>query len=153
MPYFTLRTCATLALAGAGLVTAVAPAIAATPATVCIALPRAQLGQGNSSPVDVSEPVRTTLGTYMAGPAVTLVRLDARIALQIDAEAAQKRCQYELQSSVAQKKGGGGGGFLKGLAPLAGALPMLGGMGGMGGNMGAAGAMVAQTAIFKIANY
>ena len=39
---------------------------------VCIALPKAQLGQGNNSPVDVSEPVRTMLGQYMAGPSPLL---------------------------------------------------------------------------------
>ena len=144
MSYRTYRACVTLAFLICGVTTAVQTAIAAVPTTVCIALPKAQLGQGNNSPVDVSEPVRTTLGTYMAGPAVQLVRLDARIAMQIDAEAAQKNCKYVLQSSVTQKKGGGGMGLLKALAPLAGALPMMGGMGGMG-NMGAAGAMVAQT--------
>ena len=115
----------------------VAPAHAeGTPATVCIALPQAQLGQGNNSPTDVSEPVRTALGTFMAGPAVQLVRLEARIPVQIDAEAAQKGCAYVLRSSLSQKKGGGS--FLKKMAPLAGALPMLGGVSGSMGSMMAA---------------
>ena len=109
---------------------------ATTPATICIALPQAQLGQGNNSPTDVSEPVRTTLGTYMAGPAGQRVRLDARIAVQIDAEATQKGCGYVLRSSVTQKKGGGS--FLKKMAPLAGALPMLGGVSGSMGSVMAA---------------
>jgi hypothetical protein len=108
----------------------------ATPATICIALPQAQLGQGNNSPTDVSEPVRTALGTFMAGPAVQLVRLDARIPVQIDAEATQKGCGYVLRSAVSQKKGGGS--FLKKMAPLAGALPMLGGVSGSMGSMMAA---------------
>jgi hypothetical protein len=106
------------------------------PATICIALPQAQLGQGNNSPTDVSEPVRTALGTFMAGPAVQLVRLDARIPVQIDAEATQKGCGYVLRSAVTQKKGGGS--FLKKMAPLAGALPMLGGVSGSMGSMVAA---------------
>jgi hypothetical protein len=109
---------------------------APTPATICIALPQAQLGQGNNSPTDVSEPVRTALGTFMAGPAVELVRLDARIPVQIDAEATQKGCGYVLRSAVTQKKGGGS--FLKKMAPLAGALPMLGGVSGSMGSMVAA---------------
>lgn len=123
----------------------VTPPAGAAKAVVCITLPAAQLGQGNNSPTDVSEPVRTTLGTYMAGPAVDLVRLTARIPVQIQAEAAEKSCGYVLQSSVTHKKGGGG--FLKNLAPLAGALPMLGGMGGMGGDMAGsmAGSMMAST--------
>lgn len=104
-----------------------APAKAATP-TVCIALPKAQLGQGNNAAVDVSEPVRTTLGQYLAGPSIQLVSLDARIPIQIDAEAAEKNCGYILQTSVVQKKKPGS--IFKKLAPLAGALPMLGGAGG-----------------------
>ena len=80
----------------------------AAPPVVCIALPKAQLGQGNNSPVDVSEPVRTMLGQYMAGPSVQLVRLDARIAMQIEAEATEKGCDYILQTSLVQKKKGTG---------------------------------------------
>ncbi len=106
---------------------AAASAKAATP-TVCIALPKAQLGQGNNAEVDVSEPVRTTLGQYMAGPSIQLVRLDARIQIQIVAEAVEKNCSYILQTSVVQKKKGTS--MFKKLAPLATALPMLGGMGG-----------------------
>jgi len=114
----------------------------ATP-VVCIALPKAQLGQGNNSAVDVSEPVRTTLGQYMAGPSVQLVRLDARIPIQIDAEAAEKSCGYVLQTSVVQKKKGGS--LFKKLAPFASALPMLGGVGGNMGGMVAS--QVASSAI------
>lgn len=106
---------------------------------VCIALPKAQLGQGNNAAVDVSEPVRTTLGQYMAGPSVQLVRLDARIPIQIDAEAAEKNCGYVLQTSVVQKKKGGS--LFKKMAPFASVLPM---MGGVGGNMG--GMVVSQVA-------
>ena len=107
-------------------------------ATLCIPLPKAQLGQGNNAPKDVSEPVRAALSAYMAGPVLKMVPLDARIPVQIDAEAAQKKCQFVLQSSVAQKKGGGAGRMFKKMAPIAGALPMLGGMGGsMGGAMAA----------------
>jgi hypothetical protein len=100
--------------------------------TICIALPKAQLGQGNNAAVDVSEPVRTTLGQYMTGPGIQLVRLDARIPIQIDAEAAEKNCSYVLQTSVVQTKKAAS--LFKKLAPLASALPMLG---GAGGNMGA----------------
>jgi hypothetical protein len=108
----------------------IAPSKAAIP-VVCLTLPKAQLGQGNNAAVDVSEPVRTTLGQYMAGPSIQLVRLDARIPIQIEAEAAEKNCGYILQTSVAQKKKGGS--IFKKLAPFAGALPM---MGGASGNMG-----------------
>jgi hypothetical protein len=120
----------------------VALAKTATP-VVCIALPKAQLGQGNNAAVDVSEPVRTTLGQYMAGPSVQLVRLDARIPIQIDAEAAEKNCGYVLQTTVVQKKKGGS--IFKKLAPFASALPMLGGAGG--GMNGMMATQVASSAI------
>lgn len=110
---------------------------------VCIALPRAQLGQGNNSQIDVSEPVRTALGQYMAGPSVQLVRLDARIAMQIEAEAAEKNCSYVLETTLTQKKKSAAGSVFRKLAPLAGALPMLG---GMSGSMGSMGGMVAAQA-------
>jgi hypothetical protein len=120
----------------------VSPAAAAVP-VVCIALPKAQLGQGNNSAVDVSEPVRTALGQYMAGPTVQLVKIDARIQIQIVAEAVEKNCSYVLQTSVVQKKKPGS--MFKKLAPLASALPMLGGASGNMGGMVAAQA-VATTA-------
>lgn len=118
----------------ATLLLALSSAASANPTspTICIAPPKAQLGQGNDSAVDVSEPVRTTLGQYMVGPSIQLVRLDSRIQIQIVAEAVEKRCSYILQTSVVQKKKPAS--MFKKLAPLAGALPMLG---GMGGNMNA----------------
>jgi hypothetical protein len=131
-----------LAVALIASLTNVAFAKSATP-VVCIALPKAQLGQGNNAAVDVSEPVRTTLGQYMAGPSVQLVRLDARIPIQIDAEAAEKKCGYILQTSVVQKKKGGS--LFKKLAPFASALPMLGGAGG--GMNGMMATQVASSAI------
>jgi hypothetical protein len=123
-------------LLAALLFTALHSASHAAVPVICIGLPKAQLGQGNNSAVDVSEPVRTTLGLYMAGPTIQLVNLDARIPVQIDAEAAEKNCGFILQTSVVQKKKGTG--LFKKLAPLASALPMLGGAGGdMGGMMAA----------------
>jgi hypothetical protein len=122
----------------------------ATP-VVCIALPKAQLGQGNNSPVDVSEPVRTMLGQYMAGPSVQLVRLDARIPIQIEAEAVEKSCSYVLQMSLVQTKKAAGGGIFRKLAPFASALPMIGAASGMGG-MGSMGGMVAAQAVSSAAS-
>jgi hypothetical protein len=136
MKHLALAVMMFAGLAGAAL------AKTATP-VVCIALPKAQLGQGNNAAVDVSEPVRTTLGQFMAGPSIQLVRLEARVPIQIDAEAAEKNCGFILQSSVVQKKKGGS--IFKKLAPFASALPMLG---GAGGNMnGMVASQVASSAI------
>jgi hypothetical protein len=113
---------------------------------ICLVLPKAQLGQGTSG-ADVAEPVRATLTAYLGGPATELIPLNARIPIQIDAEAQEVGCEYVLYSSVTQKKGGGFGKMLSAAAPLAGMAGMAG-MGGMGGNYGAmmAGQAVAQAA-------
>jgi hypothetical protein len=133
-----LRTAASL-IAAFSLVTSVS---AADKLLVGVALPRAQLGQGNGASADVAEPVRQALLAYLKGPAIEVVALDARIPLQINAEAQEKGCAYVLYTDVTQARKGGGFGMLKKLAPMAAAVPMLGG-GGMSGQMAAG--MAAQT--------
>lgn len=117
--------------------------LAAGKLKVGVALPRAQLGQGNGEAADVAEPVRQALLSYLKGPALEVVALESRIPLQISAEAREKGCDFVLFTDVTQTKKGGGFGMLKKLAPLAAAAPMLGGTGSMGGQMAAS--MAAQT--------
>ncbi len=126
--------CSNVALIAAAFFAIPAMAAADVP-TVCIAMPKAQLGQGNNSTTDVSAPVRQSLTQYLAGPSVQLMQLDARVPIQIEAEAVEKNCNYVLQTSVTQKKKVSAGKFLKAFGPLASALPMLGGMGGSMGGM------------------
>lgn len=126
-----------VALAGLVALGCASLAGATTPVTLCLSPPKAQLGQGNDTMKDVSEPVRVSLGKFMAGPAVQLVRLDSHIPVQIESEATEKGCTYVLQTSVEQKKGGSMGGFLKALGPLASALPMMAGGGDFAGQMAA----------------
>lgn len=132
------------ALLGLGLMNA---AFAEGKLTVGVALPRAQLGQGNGASSDVAEPVRQALMSYLKGPVIEVIALEARIPQQIAAEAGEKGCAFVLYTDVAQVPKGGGMKMFKKLAPLAGALPLLGG-GGMGdiGTQMAAQA-VAQTAM------
>ncbi|HUQ09233.1 MAG TPA: hypothetical protein VM146_02880 [Steroidobacteraceae bacterium] len=118
-------------------------AMAAAKLKVGVALPRAQLGQGNGEAADVAEPVRQALLSYLKGPAIEVVTLEARIPLQINAEAKEKGCDFVLYTDVTQAKKGGGFGMLRKLAPLAAAAPMLGGGGGMSGQMAAS--MAAQS--------
>jgi hypothetical protein len=118
-------------------------AIAAQKMKVGVALPRAQLGQGNGEAADVAEPVRQALLSYLKGPAIEVVALEARIPLQINAEAKEKGCDFVLYTDVTQTKKGGGLGFLKKLAPMAAAVPMMGGLGNAGGQMAAS--MAAQS--------
>ena len=119
----------------------VAPiASAADKLIIGVALPRAQLGQGNGANADVAEPVRQALISYLKGPVIEVVALEARIPMQINAEAQEKDCAFVLYTDVTQKPKGGGLALLKKLAPVASALPMLGGAGNMGAQMAASAA-------------
>ncbi|MGC4028501.1 MAG: hypothetical protein QM696_06495 [Steroidobacteraceae bacterium] len=121
------------------------------PIRIGIVLPEAQLGQGNSGQ-DVAEPVRQLLMSYLAGPRLELIPLQARIAAQVEAEAQQQNCAYLLYTRVAQKKAGKGfGSALKMLGPAASMLPGLGGMAGMGGMMAGMAGQVAATAAMQSA--
>ena len=140
----TLKLVVVAALLGLALTSA---ARAESKLTVGVALPRAQLGQPNGASADVAEPVRQALMSYLKGPVIQVIALEARIPQQIAAEAGEKGCAFVLYTDIAQVPKGGGMSMFKKLAPLAGAVPLLGG-GGMG-NVGAqmAAQAVAQTAM------
>ena len=80
----SLGRLAVLGLAGL-LLHPLAAAEAAAAVRIGIVLPKAQLGQGN--PGRTSRTVRQLIMSYMAGPVLELVALEARIPAQIDAEA------------------------------------------------------------------
>ncbi|MBZ5501446.1 MAG: hypothetical protein LAN59_04275 [Acidobacteriia bacterium] len=114
-----------------------------------VASPDAQVGQGNNAGADYSTPIRNAVVALMSGPAIEIAALDSRIAIQVQAEAQQKQCDYVLYSSVALKhsSGGGFGKFMKMAGPLASVAPMAGGMGGaMGGAVAAQAAGAAASA-------
>jgi hypothetical protein len=122
-----------------GLVSATAVP-AADKLVVGVALPRAQLGQGNGASADVAEPVRQALISYLKGPVIDVIAIESRIPLQINAEAQEKNCAFVLFTDVTQKPKGGGLGMLKKLAPVAAALPLAGMGGGAGAQMAASAA-------------
>jgi len=113
-----------------------------------VASPEAQGGQGNNAGADYSTPIRNAAVALMSGPAVEIAALDSRIALQLQAEAQQKQCDYILYSSVAVKhnSGGGFGRFMKMAAPVASMGPMAGMGRGMGGAVAAQAAGAAASA-------
>jgi hypothetical protein len=113
-----------------------------------VASPEAQVGQGNNTGADYSTPIRNAVVALMSGPAVEIAALDSRIAMQLQAEAQQKQCDYILYSSVAVKhsSGGGFGKFMKMAAPMASMVPMAGMAGGMGGAVAAQAAGAAASA-------
>ena len=89
-------------------------------AKICVAAPKTNLQPAETAP----ESLRNSLVKYLSGPAAEIVVLEAMVAVQQQAEAAEKGCGYYLTASMMQKKKGGGqgiGGFLKtgaGAAPL-----------------------------------
>jgi hypothetical protein len=109
-----------------------------------VVTPDAQVGQGTNAGQDYGTPIRNALIQLMSGPAVEIAALDARIPIQLQAEAQQKECDYILYSSVVVKKPqkGGFGNFMKMAAPVASMAPMMGG--GMTGAM--AGSVASQAA-------
>jgi hypothetical protein len=120
---------------------------------VGIAPPEAQLGQGNNAGADYSTPIRNAIVALMNGPAVEIAALDSRIAMQLQAEAQQKQCDYVLFSSVAVKhsSGGGFGKFMKMGSTAASMTPMGAMAHGMGGAMAATAASAAASAAAQAA--
>jgi hypothetical protein len=113
-----------------------------------VAPPDAQVGQGNNAGADYSTPIRNSIVLFMNGPAVEIAALDSHIAMQLQAEAQQKQCDYILFSSVAVKhsSAGGFGKFMKMAGPLASMTPMAGMAGGMSGAVAASAASAAASA-------
>jgi hypothetical protein len=131
-----------IALSAFGMATLGSGVAAAQDATAAVRIgivtPKAQLGQSNAGQ-DVADPVRLLIMSYMAGPALELVPLQARIPAQIEAEARAAGVTHVLYTSVEQKKGRGGmGGFMNKMGPMAGMLPGVGALGGATGGMAAA---------------
>jgi len=78
------------------------------PATcIAIALPAVQGVQGSA--VDVGNAVRELFTSYLAGPAIQVDALDARLASQAPEEARQKGCAYLLTATLTRKRSSGGG--------------------------------------------
>jgi hypothetical protein len=107
-----------------------------------VAPPDAQVGQGNNAGTDYSTPIRNAEIALMSGPAIEIAALDSHIAMQLQAEAQQKQCDFILFSGVAVKHSSGGG-FGK-FAKFGGMAANMTPMGAMAHGMG--GAMAAQTA-------
>jgi len=74
---------------------------------VCVAPAQAQFGQGNTLQ-DHGTAVRNALILMMRGPVLDTTALDANVAIQMDAEAHQKQCDYVLSSAVSVKHAGSG---------------------------------------------
>jgi hypothetical protein len=121
---------------------------------VGIVSPKSQM-PNTSGMINISEPVREGLIHYIDGPLVEAIPLSAGIAVQYEAEASQKDCDYILTSTVTAKKGGGGG-FVRLLAsagPAASLMPMLGMAGGVSGAIAGATASTAVSALASTSSF
>jgi len=88
---------------------------------ICVAAPKTNLAPAETA----AESLRNSLVKYLSGPAAEIVPLEAMVAVQQQAEAAEKGCGYYLALSMMQKKKGGGEGFGGLLKQSAGAAPLL----------------------------
>ena len=92
-----------------------------------VAPPDAQVGQGNNAGADYSTPIRNAEISLMSGPAVEIAALDSHVAMQLQAEAQQKQCDYILYSAVTVKhsQNSGFGRFMKMGSVAANMTPMV----------------------------
>ena len=74
---------------------------------IAIVLPSVHGIEGNAT--DVSTSVRDLFASYLTGPSLQVVRLQARLASQAMEEAAHQNCGHVLTVTLSRKHGGGGG--------------------------------------------
>lgn len=91
-----------------------------------VAPPDAQVGQGNNAGADYSTPIRNAEIALMSGPAIEIAPLDSHIAMQLQAEAQQKQCDYILFSAVAVKHSSGGFGKFAKMGGMAASMTPVG---------------------------
>ena len=78
------------------------------PGATCIAmlLPTVQGAEGNA--VDVAAAVRDLFTSYLQGPSINIISLEAKLLIQANEEAKQKSCDQVLVVSLTRKRSGGG---------------------------------------------
>jgi hypothetical protein len=91
-----------------------------------VAPPDAQVGQGNNASADYSTPIRNAEVALMSGPAIEIAPLDSHIAMQLQAEAQQKQCDFVLFSAVAVKHSSGGFGKFAKMGGMAASMTPVG---------------------------
>jgi hypothetical protein len=83
-----------------------------------IVTPKTQMSAGDAA--QAAEAVRNTFASYLTGPNLDVIMLNARLPSQVVAEARQRECDFVLYTSLTQKKGSGGGMFSRALGNMAG---------------------------------
>jgi hypothetical protein len=84
------------------------PAVAPDSAGTCIAMALPTV-KGAEDATQMATAVRDLFTSYLQGPSIKMVALDARLALQATEEAKQKSCNQMLIATVTRRRGGGAG--------------------------------------------
>jgi hypothetical protein len=105
------------------------------------------VGEGLSAS-DLAAVVGNTLAEHLKSPNVELIRLEAKLPSQVEAEARRKECDFVVYANVSHKNGGGSGGgfggmFGKVMAPAVGQV----GIGHTGSTAGNVAGAVATNAV------
>lgn len=122
------------------------PATKAEAARIGLPLPGAQVESGGDWAAgfdlgglfgieqDPAQLLREDIASFLRGPGIEVVPLEARIPLQIEAEALEKDCDYVLLASLDKARGGKGrralGRAMALAGPLAGMVPAAGSLSG-----------------------
>jgi hypothetical protein len=74
----------------------------------CVALPLPSLRGADGSSTDLATALRDLVSSFLTGPSLRTVALDARLAEHAEEEARQKDCATVLTITLTRKKSGGG---------------------------------------------
>lgn len=85
------------------------PAAAAQPADVCIAVMAASVTGVDGNAAEAGEALRDLLVSFLTGPSMQPLALEARVRPLALEEAKQKGCAYFVTTTAARKRGGNGG--------------------------------------------
>lgn len=112
---------------------------AAQAAPVCIAVVLPSVHGVEGSAAEVAASVRELFISFLTGPSLSAISLDARLASQAAEEARQKECGRVLSVALTRKPSGGGGGWLgRAVGQAVGQAGTSGGWGTAGGSVGSA---------------
>jgi hypothetical protein len=85
------------------------PIAPAKPAAACIAVMSATVTGVDGNAAESGEAIRDLLVSFLSGPSMQPVTLDARVRPLALEEAKQKGCAYFITTTATRKRGGGGG--------------------------------------------
>jgi len=125
------------------------PASESAGACVAISLPSVQGAQGSAT--DLATATRDLFTSYLQGPSIKVVALDARLTSQANEEAKQKACGHVRVVSLVRKRGGGGGGLGRALGQAASTAAWYAPVGSVGASVARGAAIAGAQAASEIA--